>query len=151
MLQGSDLGEPCRNGTYGQTDNLASAEECTPCDPGSYCDGVALTGDTCDYLVPRKKKHVFSPQLEGTFGNINVFDSLFQFPLVHAQPGITAPKDKVRIHQLITCVLLDISVKLVQSIRRVVWMELTSQMKDKSNVLNVLKVTLRHSCMFFEK
>ena len=44
MLQGSDLGEPCRNGTYGQADNLASAEECTPCDPGSYCNGTALTG-----------------------------------------------------------------------------------------------------------
>ena len=60
LFQGSDLGEPCRNGTYGQTDNLASADECTPCDPGSYCDGVALTGDTRDYLVPRKE-NTFPP------------------------------------------------------------------------------------------
>ena len=42
-VQGSDLPEACRNGTYGPVTNLASEGECTDCDGGSYCNGTGLS------------------------------------------------------------------------------------------------------------
>lgn len=34
--------EPCRPSKYGATSGLRSEDECTVCDPGSYCDGYGL-------------------------------------------------------------------------------------------------------------
>lgn len=53
---GSDLPEVCRNGTYGPVVRLQSADQCTPCDGGYYCNGTALTAysGVCDagYYCP---------------------------------------------------------------------------------------------------
>ena len=48
--QGTDIPEPCRNGTYGNSPNLKAESECRPCDPGYYCNAtgaIAVTGP-CD-------------------------------------------------------------------------------------------------------
>ncbi|XP_013391352.1 uncharacterized protein LOC106159584 [Lingula anatina] len=41
---GSDLPDPCRNGTYNAGTGLAAQAECTPCDPGFYCNETGATG-----------------------------------------------------------------------------------------------------------
>ena len=40
---GSAVPTPCPKGTYGASKNLTSQLECTLCDPGSFCDGLAMT------------------------------------------------------------------------------------------------------------
>ncbi len=39
--EGTDLPNPCRNGTYGHTNNLAASTECLDCEPGYYCNETA--------------------------------------------------------------------------------------------------------------
>lgn len=53
---GNDIPEPCRNGTYGDSNNLLAESECRPCDPGYYCNATAAVAVTaaCDpgYYCP---------------------------------------------------------------------------------------------------
>ena len=49
-ITGIDDPEPCPLGTYGNSTGLRRVEECTPCQPGHYCDGQGLTEprEECD-------------------------------------------------------------------------------------------------------
>ena len=42
-MLGSDIPEPCRNGTYAPTTGLISDAECLLCDGGFYCNGTGLS------------------------------------------------------------------------------------------------------------
>ena len=44
--QQTDNPEPCRNGTYGDSDNLEAESECRACDPGYFCNETAATAVT---------------------------------------------------------------------------------------------------------
>lgn len=39
-IAGSGVPDLCGNGTYGSVTNLASEAACTPCNGGSYCNGL---------------------------------------------------------------------------------------------------------------
>ena len=59
---GTGYPEACRNGTYAPTENLKADWECTPCDPGFYCNGTGLSAvsGVCDagwfYFCPNMIK-----------------------------------------------------------------------------------------------
>ena len=57
-VAGAHRPEPCPIGTFGNSTDLRSQEECTPCTAGYYCDGMGLTHPTglCDpgyYCISR--------------------------------------------------------------------------------------------------
>ena len=57
-VAGTDHPEPCPIGTFGNSTDLRSQEDCTPCTAGYYCDGMGLTHPTglCDpgyYCISR--------------------------------------------------------------------------------------------------
>lgn len=46
--KGTSMPSPCPAGTYGAAGNLTGVNDCTSCDPGSYCDGPGLIEPTAD-------------------------------------------------------------------------------------------------------
>ena len=61
-VQGSDIPEPCRNGTYGDSTLLAAADECRLCDPGFYCNltgAVAVSGECDPGMLISLVYHIF--------------------------------------------------------------------------------------------
>lgn len=41
-LTGASTYEPCPQGTYGNESGLRREEDCSPCSPGTYCDGTGI-------------------------------------------------------------------------------------------------------------
>ena len=48
-MEGTNVTQPCKKGTYGPTEQLRSHDECKGCDPGAFCatDGLNQTSDNC--------------------------------------------------------------------------------------------------------
>lgn len=73
-VAGSSFYEDCPRGTYSPTPGLGAEENCTDCDPGQYCSGIAMTSTTGNcrkgyYCVGRAETK--SPNSDnGTTGNV---------------------------------------------------------------------------------